>query len=121
LLHQAYRTRGARPTFHRQVQPDAHDLLVSPAESQVQETQRIKQRLRGVPERFQQDVQSDLGGAGTFSVATHAVRYHQQRGMLGDRHRDPILVFLPAPEKTQIRVFNLQGVFWLSGTLLAIL
>jgi hypothetical protein len=84
---------------------------VSLAQRQMQETQRIKQRLRGVPERFQQRLQRDFGGARPFSMATHAVHDNQQRGILGDRHRDPILVFLPGTEKTQISVFNLQGVF----------
>jgi hypothetical protein len=41
--------------------------------------------------------------------------------MLGDGHRDPVLVLFPAPEKTQIGVFNLQGMFCLSVTIWRIL
>jgi len=94
---------------------------VRPAQGQVQEPQRIKQRLRGMPEGLNQDFQGDFGGASTFGVTAHAVYHHQQNGMFGNGHRDPILVLFPAAEKAQIRVFNLQGLFCLSGTLRRIL
>ena len=67
-----------------------------PAQRQVQKAQRIEQRLRGVPEGLEQDLEGDFGGARTFSVATHAVHHDQQCGMLGDGHRHPVLVLLPA-------------------------
>jgi uncharacterized protein (TIGR00255 family) len=121
LLDQAHGTGGARPVLEGQVQPDAHHLLMGTAERQVQESERIEQRLRGMPERLEQGLEGDLGRARTFGVAAHAVHDHQQHGMLGDGHRNPVLVLLATPEETQIGVFNLQGIFCLSGTLWAIL
>ena len=62
----------------------------------MQETQWIKQGLRGMPESLQQRFQGYFGRARTLGVATHAVDDHQQCRMLGHGHRNPILVFLPA-------------------------
>ncbi len=103
------------------MQTDAHHFFVRAPEHEVQETKRIEQRLRGMPERFEQGLEGDLGGARAFGVTAHAVHHHQQCGVLGDGHRDPVLVLLPASEEAQIGVFNLQGIFCLSVTLCRIL
>ena len=121
LLHQAHGAGRPGSMLQGQVQPDAHHFLVGTAQRQVQKTQGIEQRLRGVPEGLEQDLEGDFGGARTFSVAPHAIHHDQQCGVLGDGHRHPVLVLLPAAEKAQIRVFNLQGLFCLSGTLRRIL
>ena len=82
------------------MQPDAHDFLVGPAQRQVQEPQRIKQRLGRVPEGFQQGLEGDFGSPRAFGMAAHAIDHYQQGGMLGHGHRDPVLVLLATPEKT---------------------
>ena len=63
---------------------ELHDLLVRASERQVEEPERIEERLRGVPEGLEHDSLRDLRGARAVGVAAHAVDHHEQRRMLGD-------------------------------------
>ena len=52
-----------------------------------------------MPERFENGLLRDLGGARTISVPAHAVDHNKQNRMLGDRRDDTILVFFARPEQ----------------------
>ena len=67
-------------------------LLVSAAQRQMQESERIEDGLRRVPERFDQHLDRRLGSARAVGMAAHAVDHDQQRGMLRDRDRNAILI-----------------------------
>ena len=108
LLHQATRAGGARPLLERQRRAELDDFLVRAAEHQVQESQRIEERLRAVPEGIEHDLAGDLRGARTVGVAAHAVDDDQQRRMLGDGGGYPVLVLLAPAQKAEVGIFNPQ-------------
>ena len=113
------RAGGARPLLERQLHAELHHFLVRAPERQVQEPQRIEQRLRRVPEGLDDHLWVTSRGARAFGVAAHAVGHHQQRRVLGDGHAHPVLVFLAPAEQAEIRVFNLQEATHVSVRLLA--
>ena len=108
LLDEAQGTGGARPLLERQLHTELHHLLVRASERQVQKAQRIEQRLRRVPEGFQDDLLRDLRGAPAVGVSAHTVDHQQQHGLLRHRDRDPVLVLLAPAEQADVRVFDPQ-------------
>ncbi len=94
--------------LERQAAAGLHDGLVHAAQSQVQEAERVEQRLRRVPERLDQHLLRDLGGARAIGVAAHAIDDHEQRGMFRNRHGAAILVVLAPTQQADIGVFDAQ-------------
>jgi hypothetical protein len=99
LLHEARRARCARALLQRKPHADAHDFLVSSAQCHVQETKWIKERLRRMPERFEDGLLRDLGGACAIRVPAHTVNDEKQSRVLGYRGDDTILVFFARAEQ----------------------
>ena len=90
---------------------DAPSLTTSSCarpEHQVEEAQRIEQRLRGMPEGIEHDLAGDLRGARTVGVAAHAVDDDEQRRMLGHGGGDPVLVLLAPAQEADVGVLNPQ-------------
>ena len=108
LLDQAHRAGRARPLLERQLGAEPDDLLVRASERQVQESERIKQRLRRVPEGFRDHLLGDLRGARAVGMSAHAVDRDQERGVLGHRGADSILIFLAPTEQADVGVFDPQ-------------
>ena len=108
VLHQAQRAGRARPRFDAQALPELHDFFVRAAQGQMQESQRIENRMRRLPERLEQRGQRSLGGARAFRMSAHAVDHHQQHGVVGGRHRDPVLIFLAVTDEADVRGLDLQ-------------
>jgi hypothetical protein len=77
-------------------------------ERQVQEAERIKQRLRRVPEGVHDHPLGDLRGARAIGVSAHAVDDHQQRRALGDRGCHPVLILLAPAEQAHVSEFEPQ-------------
>ena len=90
------------------VHADGH-VFVGPAQRQVQESQRIEDGLRRVPERFDQRLDGGLGGLRAIRVATHAIDDDEQSRMLGDRNRHAILVVGAIAQQADFGVFDAQG------------
>ncbi len=84
----------------------------------MQKTQRIEQRLRGVPEGFHDHLLRDLRSACAVGVSAHAVDHQQQGGLLRHRGRDPVLVLLAPAEQADVRVFDPQEEFHASVRLI---
>jgi uncharacterized protein (TIGR00255 family) len=61
-----------------------------------------------MPEGLEDHLLGHFGGAGTVGVSPHAIHHDEQRSVLGDRYRDPVLVFLAPSEETYIGVFQPQ-------------
>jgi hypothetical protein len=108
LLDEAYGAGGARPLLERQLGAELHDFLVGAPERQVQEAERIEQRLRRVPEGLGDHLLRHLRGARAVRVSAHAVDRNQERCMLGDRRADPILILLAPAYQADIGVFDPQ-------------
>ena len=49
-----------------------------------------------------------FGGARALGVAAHAVDHDQEHGMIGGRHRDPVLIFFAVADEADIRGLDLQ-------------
>ena len=64
LLHDAHGTGGAWPLLERQWKSDTHDFIVRAPEREMQEAERIEQRMGAMPESFEQNFLSDLRGTG---------------------------------------------------------
>ena len=111
LLDQAHGAGGARALLERQLRAELDDFFVRAAQRQVQEAERIEQRLGRVPEGFEDHLLRDLGRARAIGVAAHAVDDDEQRGVLGDRGGDPVLVLLAASEQADIGVLDPQEGF----------
>ena len=77
----------------------------------MQEAHGVEERLRGVPEGFEDDLLRYLGSLGSVRMASHAVNDHEQRGMLGHRGRDPVLVLFASAQETDIGVVHPQEGF----------
>ena len=80
-----------------------------PAERHVQEAQRIEQRLRGMPERFEHGFLGDFGRAGAIGVPAHAVDDREQDCPVRVGDGDSILVFFAVADQAQVRMLDLQG------------
>ena len=50
----------------------------------------------------------DLGSARAIGMPAHAVDHDEQRGVLGDRGGDPVLVLFARPQQADIGVLDLQ-------------
>ena len=88
--------------------PELDHFLVRPAQRQVQESQRIEDRMRRLPERLEQRRERGLGGARAFGMAAHAVDHHQEHGLLGGRDGDPVLIFFAVADEAHVRGLDLQ-------------
>src|SRR5437588_577690 len=97
--------------LERQLRAELHDLVVRLPERQVEEPERIEERLRRVPESVQDHPLGDGRGARAVGVAAHAVDDHQQRRALGDRGHDPVLILLAPAEQAHVCVFDPQEEF----------
>ncbi len=84
-------------------------FLVRAPERQVQESERIEDGLRRVPEGFDQRLDGGLGGLGAVGVTAHAVDDDEQGGVLGDRDGDAILIVGATSEQADFGVFDAQG------------
>ena len=93
----------------RQVQPEAHHFLVSAADAEMQETERIEHGMRHALEGFDHDLLCDLRGARAFGMATHAIDREQQRGVLGHYRNGLVLVVFPGSEEADVGVIDVQG------------
>jgi hypothetical protein len=85
--------------LHSTYNPDAHHFFVSATERDVEETQRIEQRQRRMPERLENGSLRNLGRACTICVPAHSVYDDEQGRMLGYRGDDTVLVFFARPEE----------------------
>ena len=74
----------------------------------MQKAQRIENRMRRLPERFEQRRERSLGGARSLGMTAHAVDHHQQHRLIGGRHRHPVLVLLAMADQAHIRGLDLQ-------------
>ena len=109
LLNQAYSTRRPRPVLERQMRTEPDDFFMSTAQREMQKTDRIEDRVRGVGECFDHDLLRDLGSARAFGVTAHPIDGQQQRSMLSDDGDRFVLVIVPGTEKTDVGVVDLQG------------
>ena len=78
--------------FERQIGAELGHFLVRTAEREMQETERIENGLRRVPERLDQRLDGGLGGFGAIGMTPHAVDDDQQGRVFGDRDRHAILI-----------------------------
>jgi hypothetical protein len=90
------------------MQPDLDHFLVSASEREVQKAEGIEDRLRCMPECFEQHLLRYFRRASTVGMAAHAIHHHQQACMLRDGRRHSILIVFSMAEETDIGVFDLQ-------------
>ena len=110
LLHDAHRTGGTRAHLQRQPRRQADDAGMRCAQRQVQESERIEQRLGRLPEALDHRLLRDLGGPLAFGVTAHAVARDQQRGLLGHGYTDTILVGIASALKAEFCIFDPQAI-----------
>jgi uncharacterized protein (TIGR00255 family) len=108
LLHDAHGACCPRPLLQRQTHAYTHDFLVRPAECEVQETQWVEDRVRRMPEGFQNRLLRNLGGTRAISMAAHAIYHENQGSVLGNRRDHPVLVFFASPYERDVSVLNPQ-------------
>ena len=108
LLHHAHRAGCPRTMLDRQLGAELDDLLVRAPESQVQKSHRVEERLRCLREGLEDDLLRHFGGTGAIGVTAHAVHDDEQRAVLGNRGRDPVLVLLASAQETDIGVVHSQ-------------
>ncbi|GMU69197.1 MAG: hypothetical protein AMXMBFR37_15290 [Steroidobacteraceae bacterium] len=108
-LHDAHRAGRARAVLERQRGAELHDLVVRAPEGQVQEADRIEQRLRRMPEGLDQHLERDVRGALAVGMTAHAVDGDQHRGVLGDCGRDAVLVVLARSDEAEFGVIDAQA------------
>ena len=108
LLHQTDRTGGARSRLDAQAHAELHDFLVGSSQRQMQETQRIENRMRRLPKCFDQGRERGFGGARAFRMTAHAVDHDQQHCLVRGRHGNPVLIFFAVPDQAHVRGFDLQ-------------
>src|SRR5262249_45961182 len=111
LLYQADGACSAWALLDRELSTELHDFLVRAPQRQVEKTKRIEERLRRLSERLQDDLLRDLGRFRSIGVATHTVDHDEQRRLLGDRYRDPILVLLAPAQEADVGVVDPQEEF----------
>ena len=91
-LHQADRAGRARPHVDREAGADRDDGRVGAADREVQESERIEQRLGLGAEQVEHHLAADFGGARAVGVAAHAVHDDEQRRAFARGDRGTILV-----------------------------
>jgi hypothetical protein len=74
----------------------------------MQKTQRIEDRMRHLPECLQERGERGLGGARAFGVPPHSIDHRQKYGLIGGRHRHPVLILLAVPDQAHVRDIDLQ-------------
>ncbi len=74
----------------------------------MHESERIKNRMRNLPERFEQRRESGLGGARPLGVAAHAVDHHQEHRMIGGSDCNSVLILFAVADQADIRGLDLQ-------------
>jgi uncharacterized protein (TIGR00255 family) len=74
----------------------------------VKESQRIEQRLRGVPEGLEHGLAGDLRRTRAVGVTAHAIRDQEQRRLLCHRSGHAVLVLLAPAQEAHVGVFNPQ-------------
>ena len=79
------------------------------AQRQVQESERVEQRLWQVVEHVQHDPASGLGGARTVGMAAHAIHRNQECRAVADRNRGAILVVLAIAHQADVRKLELHA------------
>jgi hypothetical protein len=99
LLHEAHGTCSARTLLERKGRADAHNLFMRAPERGVQEAKWIEERLRRMPERFENGFLRDFGGFRAVRMAAHAVDDDQQGRMLGHCRGHAVLVFFARTEQ----------------------
>ena len=77
-------------------------------EGEVQESQRVEERLWGMPEGIEDDFPRDLRRARTVGVTAHAIGDEEQRRVLRHRDGDPVLVLFATAQETDVGVLNPQ-------------
>jgi hypothetical protein len=107
-LHQADRAGGAGPLLERQLRAERDDGLVHAAQGEMQEAERVEQRLRRVPEGLDQQLLRRLCRERPVGMAAHAVHDDHQRGVFGHGDRTTILIVVAAPEEARLGVFDAQ-------------
>ena len=108
-LHQADGAGRARPQVHRQLDADRDDRGMGAAEGQVQESERVEQRLRQVVEHVQHDPAAGLRGARAVGVAAHAVHGDEQHRTIAGRDCGAILVVLAIAHQADVRELELHA------------
>jgi hypothetical protein len=108
LLHDTDCAGRARALLERKVHAETHHVLMRTTQRHVEKAQRIEERMRCVPERFQNGLLRDLCRAGALGVATHAIDDKQQSSVLSDCRDDPVLVFFASPYERDISVLDPQ-------------
>ena len=74
----------------------------------MQKSERIEDRMRRLPESFEQRGQGGFGRARTLGVSAHAVDHDQKRRLLGLGHRYAILILFAMANQAHIGGFDLQ-------------
>ena len=87
---------------------ERHDVLVRLTQCEVQKTERIENRVRGVPEALEHRLERRLGSTRAFRVSTHAIDHEQECRVLAHRDRDAILIVFAMADETQLRVLDPQ-------------
>jgi hypothetical protein len=80
------------------------------AQRQVQESERVDQRLRRLPEALDHRLLRYIGSPLAIGVTAHAIARNQQRGLIGHGYTDAILVRFASALKTEFRMFDPQAI-----------
>ncbi len=108
ILNQAYDTCRPRSKLDFEIRPHFHELGVSSAYSEVQETLWIKNRLRNLAEGVSNGLPGRLGSERAIGMASHSINGKEQNSVRSRQYSDPILVFFAASDQAQFRIFYLQ-------------
>jgi hypothetical protein len=108
-LHQANGAGRTRPLFQREFGAERHDRLMRAPETELQETERVKQRLRQAPEHFQHDPATGFRRASAVSMPAHAIHHDQERGIVTDRYGNAVLVLFAIPDQAHVAEFKLHA------------
>ena len=108
-LHHADGAGGPWPQVHRQLDADRDDCRMRTAQCQMQESERVEQRLRQVVEYFQHDPATSLRGARAVGVTAHAIHCNEQHRAIADRNCGAILVVLAIAHEADIRELELHA------------
>jgi hypothetical protein len=109
FLHQADRGGGARPRVDRLAVAELRHIVVRPAQSHVEKSERIEQRERCLAERFEQALQCSVRSAAAVGVTAHAVDDDQQSGLLLRGDGDAVLVVFAVSDETQLCILDPQA------------
>jgi hypothetical protein len=113
-LHQAHSDGRARPVLKRNVGANVHDLLVGGTECQVQEAERIEERLGSRAKALSDGLHRDYRGLLALLMSTHAIAGDQECRVVGDLGRDAVLVAFPCASVAEFSMYNAQaGSKWL--------